>query len=96
VKDVNDKFEGQRLENAMTFHSLAGRVGSFDEEISTEQDEVADPEQDTDFTLKNATRYIIQDVLKDEEMKELVYKIFRTDKSGEESSPEYEEFINKK
>lgn len=96
VRDVNDRFTGQRLENAMTFHSLAGRIGSLDyedEEIHIQDEK---DQQNVDLTLNNAVRHVIQDLFQKEGIKKLVYQIFRTDKSGEESSAEYEEFINNK
>lgn len=85
--------------NAMTFHSLAGRIGyaDYQDEYTnsiTEKDEESN--RDTDFTLKNVSRHVIQELFENEEIRKLVYEIFKTDTTWEESSPEYEEFVNNK
>ncbi len=66
----------------MTFHSLAGRIGyaDYQDEYTnsiTEKDEESN--RDTDFTLKNVSRHVIQELFENEEIRKLVYEIFKTD-----------------
>jgi hypothetical protein len=51
----------------MTFHSLAGRIGSNEDYI----------EEDKDFQMSKVIGDVIRSVLENEQMRELLYNIFR-------------------
>ncbi len=89
VEDVNEKFSKnwiEQFQNAMTFHSLAGRIGSNEDYI----------EEDKDFQTNKIIGDVIRNVLENEQMRELLYNIFRKETRDWSESPEYDEFIHSK
>lgn len=89
VNDVNEKFAQNwidRFQNAMTFHSLAGRIGSNEDYVA----------EDKDFQMNRLVGEVIRKVLEDETMRDLLYEVFRKESEEGDISPEYDEFISAK